>query len=104
MFVKVLSLLAVAAVAVIAAPSPRALPSGTVTCGDNRYSVSAIEAAIDAGVEDMEDGESPGMFPCTFYERAARGLMRLSCLVDDYPHQYYEYVRNIIFVLKVSDH
>ena len=33
-----------------------ALPSGTVTCGSNRYSVSAIEAAINAGVQDMDDG------------------------------------------------
>ncbi|EJD07848.1 ustilago Sphaerogena ribonuclease U2 complexed with adenosine 2'-Monophosphate [Fomitiporia mediterranea MF3/22] len=45
-----------------------ALPSGTVTCGDNRYSVSAITAAINAGVRDMESGNFP----------------------DDYPHQYYD--------------
>ena len=43
-----------------AAPNIRALPSGTVTCGDNKYSVSAIEAAIDAGVDDMDDGDFPG--------------------------------------------
>ena len=61
MFVKVLSFLALAASAVVAAPPvSRALPSGTVTCGSNRYSVSAIEAAINAGVEDMDEGNFPG--------------------------------------------
>lgn len=39
-----------------------ALPSGTVTCGDNRYSVSAIEAAINGGVEDMDSGDYPGSY------------------------------------------
>ena len=38
-----------------------ALPSGTVTCGNNRYSVSAITAAINAGVKDMQSGNFPGM-------------------------------------------
>lgn len=66
MFLKSLTLLSLAAFA-FATPRP-SLPSGTVTCGDNRYSVSAITAAINAGVKDMDEGDFP----------------------DDYPHQYYE--------------
>lgn len=37
-----------------------ALPSGTVTCGSNKYSVSAIQAAISAGVKDKNSGNLPG--------------------------------------------
>ena len=37
-----------------------ALPSGTVTCGSNKYSVSAIEAAINGGVKDLDSGNLPG--------------------------------------------
>ncbi|KAL5483573.1 hypothetical protein ACEPAI_8805 [Sanghuangporus weigelae] len=51
-----------------ALPALAALPSGIVTCGSNRYTVSAITAAINAGVRDMESGNFP----------------------DDYPHQYYD--------------
>ncbi|KAL5521038.1 hypothetical protein ACEPAG_8960 [Sanghuangporus baumii] len=51
-----------------ALPALAALPSGVVTCGGNRYTVSAITAAINAGVGDMESGNLP----------------------DDYPHQYYD--------------
>ena len=40
----------------------RSLPSGTVTCGSNKYSVSAIEAAINAGVKDMDAGNYPGAY------------------------------------------
>lgn len=39
---------------------PRSLPSGTVTCGKNKYAVSAISAAINAGVKDMNAGNFPG--------------------------------------------
>ena len=39
----------------------RSLPTGTVTCGDNDYTSSAIEAAINAGVKDMEDNNLPGV-------------------------------------------
>ncbi|PAV18076.1 Ribonuclease ribotoxin [Pyrrhoderma noxium] len=52
-----------------ASPLKRSLPSGVVTCGSNRYTVSAITAAIDAGVNDMDEGVYP----------------------DNYPHQYYDY-------------
>jgi hypothetical protein len=40
--------------------TPRQVPSGTVTCGSNQYDGSAIEAAIDAGVNDMNNGYYPG--------------------------------------------
>ncbi|EKM53271.1 uncharacterized protein PHACADRAFT_259503 [Phanerochaete carnosa HHB-10118-sp] len=68
MLFKTLSAILLSASAAMAASLPRALPSGTVTCGSNKYSVSAIEAAINAGVEDMDEGNLP----------------------DDYPHQYYD--------------
>ena len=59
MFLKAMSVLALAAV-VVAAPGPRSLPSGTVTCGRDNYSVSSITAAINAGVSDMNSGNLPG--------------------------------------------
>lgn len=64
------------------------LPSGTVTCGSDRYSVSAITAAINAGVKDMQSGNLPGMYSffMTRYERGDQHVF-----LDDYPHQYYEY-------------
>ena len=37
-----------------------ALPSGTVTCGSNDYSPSAVEDAVNAGVNDMNSGYYPG--------------------------------------------
>ena len=47
-----------------ASPSPlkRSLPSGVVTCGSNSYTASAITNAIDAGVDDMGEGDYPGKF------------------------------------------
>ena len=38
----------------------RSLPSGVVTCGSNSYTASAITNAIDAGVDDMDEGDYPG--------------------------------------------
>lgn len=55
--ISFLLLSATAAMAAVAS-----LPSGTVTCGSNRYSVSAITAAINAGVKDMQSGNLPGMY------------------------------------------
>ena len=60
MLFKTLSTVLVAASAAMAANIPRALPSGTVTCGSNKYSVSAITAAINGGVKDLDDGNLPG--------------------------------------------
>lgn len=44
----------------LAATVPRALPSGTVTCGSNTYSASELTAAINAGIDDMNSGNLPG--------------------------------------------
>ncbi|TCD68871.1 hypothetical protein EIP91_009586 [Steccherinum ochraceum] len=63
MFAKTAAVLLLAVSSAMAA-----LPSGTVTCGSNKYSVSAITAAINAGVKDQSSGNLP----------------------DDYPHQYYD--------------
>ncbi|THH30552.1 hypothetical protein EUX98_g3637 [Antrodiella citrinella] len=63
MFTKTFAVLLLAASSALAS-----LPSGTVTCGSNKYSVSSITAAINAGVKDMNSGNLP----------------------DDYPHQYYD--------------
>lgn len=62
MFFQTLSTILLAASAAMAASVPRSLPSGTVTCGSDKYSVSAITAAINAGVEDMDDGNLPGEY------------------------------------------
>ena len=68
MLFKALSFIALAATAVVASRNfERSLPSGTVTCGDNRYSVSAIEAAINAGVEDMDDNDFPGTVSSSYF-------------------------------------
>lgn len=53
------------ALALSAAVALAALPSGTVTCGSNKYSVSAIEAAINAGVKDLNSGNLPGGCFCS---------------------------------------
>ncbi len=37
-----------------------ALPSGTVTCGSNRYIASELTAAINAGVKDLSSGNLQG--------------------------------------------
>jgi hypothetical protein len=62
MLFKSLIPLAFSAISVLAAPrlARRDLPSGDVTCGSNDYDVSAIEDAINAGVQDMESGDLPG--------------------------------------------
>lgn len=58
--------LAIAVLAVSSAAaaslSGRSLPSGTVTCGSDKYSVSQITAAINAGVKDMQSGNLPGQY------------------------------------------
>lgn len=49
-----------AALLVAASSALASLPSGTVTCGDNKYSVSEISAAISAGIKDLDDNNLPG--------------------------------------------
>lgn len=60
-FIRAVVLVA-SAVAGLAATVPRSLPSGTVTCGSNKYSVSELTAAINAGIADMNSGNLPGQF------------------------------------------
>jgi hypothetical protein len=64
MLFKSLIALAFFAASVLPAPSYRRgdLPSGTVTYGSNAYDVSAIEDAINGGVQDMQSGDLPGEF------------------------------------------
>ena len=45
-----------------------ASPSGTVTCGSHQYSPDAVEAAVNAGVEDMDNGDFPDNYPHQFRE------------------------------------
>lgn len=59
--IRAVALLA-SVVAGLAASIPRSLPSGTVTCGSNKYSVSELTAAINAGIADMKSGNLPGQF------------------------------------------
>jgi hypothetical protein len=41
---------------------PRSLPTSTVTCGSNSYSPSELTAAINAGIEDMDNGNLQGAY------------------------------------------
>jgi hypothetical protein len=58
-----------------ALPAPeldaRALPSGTVTCGSHKYSVSQVSAAVSQGYKYHQNGQTVGS--------------------NSYPHQYYDY-------------
>lgn len=49
-----------AALVLAASSALAALPSGTVTCGDNKYSVSELQDAITAGLKDLDDNNLPG--------------------------------------------
>lgn len=49
-----------AALVLAASSALAALPSGTVTCGDNKYSVSELTSAINAGIKDLDDNNLPG--------------------------------------------
>jgi NAD(P)H-nitrite reductase large subunit len=42
------------------------LPSGDVTCGDNVYTVDEIVAAINAGVEDLDDDNLQGTLESSY--------------------------------------
>lgn len=60
------ALVLVSSIAVSLALSiPRSLPSGTVTCGSNKYSVSELTAAIDAGLDDLDSGNLQGSIVVT---------------------------------------
>ncbi|KAI5117933.1 hypothetical protein M0805_009441 [Coniferiporia weirii] len=75
MLFKALSVLSLAATASLAAiTSTTSLPSGTVTCGSNKYTDSAITAAINAGVEDMNSGNLPDNYPHQYYDEASEDI------------------------------
>lgn len=60
MFKQLAVVLLTASSAVAFSISGRSLPSGTVTCGSNKYSSSQLTAAINAGLKDMSSGNLPG--------------------------------------------
>jgi hypothetical protein len=77
----------VAVTTAIAAPplQNRSLPTGTVTCGSDKYSVSAISAAITQGYKYYQQGSTVGVYStCQTFERSAHGRAGS----DAYPHQY----------------
>ncbi|EIN12043.1 guanyl-specific ribonuclease T1 precursor [Punctularia strigosozonata HHB-11173 SS5] len=53
---------------VSALPQRRALPSGTVTCGSHKYSVSQVSSAVSQGYKDYKAGTEVGSndYPHTF--------------------------------------
>jgi hypothetical protein len=59
MFKSIVALLAIVG-SIAALPERRALPSGTVTCGSDKYSVSKVESAVNQGFELFEEGETLG--------------------------------------------
>lgn len=74
MFTKTLCAVLLAASAAMAASLPRSLPSGTVTCGSNKYTVSAITAAINGGVDDMNSDYYPDNYPHQYYDEASEDI------------------------------
>ncbi|KAI0690272.1 Ribonuclease/ribotoxin [Cytidiella melzeri] len=67
MFKQIAVALVLTSATMAASIAGRSLPTGTVTCGSNKYTASELTAAINAGLKDMDSGDLP----------------------DDYPHQYY---------------
>ena len=57
------SLFVVSALAA-AIPSPRALPTGTVTCGTAQYSVAQVSAAVTQGYKYKTAGTTVGSSAC----------------------------------------
>ncbi|KAH8110878.1 ustilago Sphaerogena ribonuclease U2 complexed with adenosine 2'-Monophosphate [Phellopilus nigrolimitatus] len=75
MFSKVLSVFLLGASVVTAASvSVAAVPSGTVTCGSNQYTGSAITAAINAGVSDQASGNLPDNYPHQYYDEKSENI------------------------------
>jgi hypothetical protein len=60
MFAKSALVLAAVAAGAHALATPRSLPTGTVTCGSDKYSVSAISAAISQGYKYYQSGQTVG--------------------------------------------
>ncbi|KAL1688999.1 Ribonuclease/ribotoxin [Schizophyllum commune] len=59
-----LSFVAVASAAVV---QQRAYPSGDVTCGSNTYSVDEVKAAVQNGVDHLDDPIGDNSYPHAFH-------------------------------------
>lgn len=62
LFGRALLTLAAAASVALGATLPRSLPSGTVTCGSNKYTSSELTSAINAGINYMKTNNLQGKF------------------------------------------
>ncbi|KAK0498782.1 guanyl-specific ribonuclease C2 [Armillaria luteobubalina] len=51
----------------MAAPTRRAWPSGSVTCGSNTYSLSSVESVVSYGYSLIDDLIGSGSYPHTFH-------------------------------------
>jgi len=47
--------------------SKRALPTSTVTCGSNKYTVAKVVSAVSTGGNYLAAGSAPGGYPHRFY-------------------------------------
>jgi hypothetical protein len=50
-------------------PSPLSLPTGTVTCGSHKFSVSSVSAAVAQGYKYYKAGSTVGMYNDTSQAR-----------------------------------
>ncbi|KAK0205382.1 guanyl-specific ribonuclease C2 [Desarmillaria ectypa] len=66
MFQRSLLLLFSALVLAMAAPTRRAWPSGSVTCGSNTYSLSAVKGAVSHGYSLIDDPIGSNSYPHKF--------------------------------------
>ena len=56
---------AASASALVTPLTPRAWPSGTVTCGSASYSLSAVKAAVSQGVSHLDNPIGSNSYPHT---------------------------------------
>ncbi|KAF8299649.1 Ribonuclease/ribotoxin [Clavulina sp. PMI_390] len=73
-FVVVFSIISAAVAGVV--PSKR--QSNDVTCGSNEYTPDALDAAISAGLDDLNSGNLPDNYPHQYYDEPSEGIT-LSC-------------------------
>ncbi|KAL1703256.1 Ribonuclease/ribotoxin [Schizophyllum commune] len=64
-----IALFAASAGALVTPLTPRAWPSGTVTCGSASYSLSAVKAAVSQGVSHLSNPIGSNSYPHTFNNR-----------------------------------
>ncbi|KAJ7080205.1 guanyl-specific ribonuclease C2 [Mycena belliarum] len=68
MFSRSLLLAALTTVLALAAPTPRALPSGNVTCGSHVYTVAQVSAAVSGGFAHRSDPIGSDSYPHQFFD------------------------------------